>query len=146
VTAGCSATTYCPTSTVTREQMASFLVRALRLPPATRDYFTDDESSQHESAINAIAAAGITGGCSGTRYCPRSAVTREQMASFLVRALRLPASSRDFFTDDETSQHERSINALAAAGITGGCSATKFCPKSSVTRGQMAAFLHRAFD
>ena len=52
-----------PDVAVTREQMASFLVRALRLPPATRDYFTDDESSQHESAINAIAAAGITGGC-----------------------------------------------------------------------------------
>jgi len=146
VTAGCSATAYCPTATVTREQMASFLVRALRLPAASHDFFTDDETSQHESAINALAAAGITGGCSATKYCPRAAVTREQMASFLVRALRLPPASHDFFTDDETSQHEQSINALAAAGITGGCSASKFCPRSFVTRGQMAAFLHRAFD
>jgi hypothetical protein len=146
VTAGCSATKYCPSSTVTREQMASFLVRALNLPPASRDFFTDDETSQHEGQINALAAAGITGGCSATRYCPRSVVTREQMASFLVRALHLRASSRDFFTDDSSSQHQASINALAAAGITGGCSATRYCPRSSVTRGQMAAFLHRAFD
>jgi hypothetical protein len=146
ITAGCRSTNYCPSSTVTREQMASFLQRALRLPAASRDYFTDDETSQHEGAINALAASGITGGCGTRRYCPRATVTREQMASFLVRAFHLPGTSRDFFTDDESSQHEQSINALAAAGITGGCSATRFCPRASVTRGQMAAFLHRAFD
>ena len=146
VTAGCSSTTYCPSATVTREQMASFLQRALHLPATSRDFFDDDETSQHEGAINALAASGITGGCGTGRYCPRAPVTREQMASFLVRAFELPGTSRDYFTDDDTSQHERSINALAAAGITGGCSATRYCPRASVTRGQMAAFLHRAVD
>ena len=68
------------------------------------------------------------------------------MASFLVRAFHLPATSTDFFTDDEGSQHEGSINRLAAAGITGGCGPSTFCPRASVTRGQMAAFLHRAVD
>lgn len=70
-------------------------------------------------------------------------VTREQMASFLARALSLPTTSTDRFTDDETSIHEASINRLAAAGITGGCTATTFCPRAQVTRGQMAAFLYR---
>jgi glucose/arabinose dehydrogenase len=145
ITAGCSATAYCPSSSVTREQMASFLVRALHLPSTTRDFYTDDETSPHEGDINRLAAAGITHGCSATRYCPRSIVTRAQMASFLVRALELPASSTDAFTDDDSSIHEGNINALAKSGITGGCGPTTYCPDASVTRGQMAAFLTRAF-
>jgi hypothetical protein len=67
------------------------------------------------------------------------------MASFLDRALDLPSTSADFFTDDETSTHENAINRVAEAGITSGCTATTFCPKQAVTRGQMAAFLQRGF-
>jgi hypothetical protein len=68
------------------------------------------------------------------------------MASFLVRAFALPPTSEDFFTDDDGSMHEKDINAVAAAGITAGCDATRFCPTGPVTRGQMVAFLHRAMD
>jgi hypothetical protein len=144
VTAGCSSTRFCPTSVVTREQMASFLARFLHLPAASRDYFTDDERSIHEADINRVAAAGIATGCSRGRYCPRAVVTREQMASFLARALDLRPVGRDYFTDDERSIHEADINRLAASGITSGCGGTRYCPSGSVTRGQMVAFLHRA--
>jgi hypothetical protein len=143
ITGGCSSTKFCPTATVTREQMASFLARALKLPASGVDFFTDDNSSIHEGDINRIAAAGITGGCDTGRFCPGSNVTREQMASFLARAFALPGTGTDFFTDDETSIHEGSINRLAASGITGGCGPGRYCPKANVTREQMAAFLHR---
>ena len=148
ITRGCSADgeRYCPASPVSREQMASFLDRALGLPTTTRDFFTDDETSGHEASINRLAAAGITGGCGPGRFCPKLTVTREQMASFLTRALHLPATATDFFTDDETSIHEGDINRLAASGITGGCGPGRFCPRATVTREQMAAFLRRAFD
>ncbi|MGH2385396.1 MAG: S-layer homology domain-containing protein [Candidatus Limnocylindria bacterium] len=144
ITAGCSATTFCPTARVTREQMASFLVRALGLPSTSRDFFTDDETSAHESDINRLAAAGVTGGCASGRFCPKSNVTREQMASFLARAFRLQATATDYFNDDDTSIHEGDINRLALSGITGGCATGRFCPKAFVTREQMAAFLYRA--
>lgn len=146
ITGGCGGGRFCPNQSVTRAQMASFLVRALQLPPATRDYFADDASSMHQADINALHAAGITGGCADGAYCPNQAVTRAQMASFLARALGVPASGQDSFTDDNGSVHEADINAVAAAGITGGCSATAYCPNNPVTRGQMAAFLHRALD
>ena len=67
------------------------------------------------------------------------------MASFLARALKLAGSAPDAFTDDETSIHEPNINLVAKAGVATGCGNNKYCPTQNVTRGQMAAFLHRAF-
>ncbi len=49
------------------------------------------------------------------------------------------------FSDVGGSPFGSSIEALAAAGITAGCGADRFCPDDPVTRGQMAAFLVRAF-
>ncbi|HYI65685.1 MAG TPA: S-layer homology domain-containing protein [Candidatus Limnocylindrales bacterium] len=144
ITGGCAQNRFCPTASVTREQMASFLARALDLPPTGTDYFTDDETSSHEIAINRLAASGITGGCAAGKFCPKAVVTRAQMAAFLDRAFELGPTDEDFFSDDETSSHEASINRLAASGITGGCASGLFCPTTAVTRGQMAAFLRRA--
>ncbi len=144
ITSGCKIDLFCPNSVVTRGQMASFLARALDLPASGRDFFVDDEGSVHEGSINRIAAAGITVGCSATRFCPDGIVTRGQMATFLARAFGLPATGTDHFTDDEGNKHEANINRIAEAGITHGCGGTRFCPNGAVTRGQMAALLHRA--
>ncbi len=67
------------------------------------------------------------------------------MAAFLDRALHLPVTATDYFTDDAGTTFEGNINRLAASGITTGCGPTTFCPTADVTRGQMAAFLDRAF-
>jgi hypothetical protein len=144
ITSGCTTTRFCPRSVVTREQMASFLSRALDLPRATRDHFADDDASAHEAAINSIAEARITGGCAENRFCPKAAVTRGQMASFLARAFDLAPSDDDFFLDVFGSTHEGPINGAAAAGVTGGCAFQRYCPQRHVTREQMAAFIRRA--
>jgi hypothetical protein len=145
ITAGCALHRYCPTAYVTRAQMAIFLVRAFDIPPATGpDHFSDDNGMTGESAINALFEAGITGGCMPGRFCPTAAVTRAQMAIFLVRALGLPAPTGDHFSDDNGLTGESQINSLYEAGVTGGCGPAKFCPKDPVTRAQMAAFLKRA--
>ena len=144
ITTGCSPTTFCPDNVVTRGQMAAFLDRALHLPTTNTDYFSDDNSSIFEANINRLAASGITTGCSPTTFCPDNVVTRGQMAAFLDRALHLPTTNTDYFSDDNSSIFEANINRLAASGITTGCSPTTFCPDNVVTRGQMAAFLHRA--
>jgi hypothetical protein len=146
ITSGCGNGRFCPGSTVTRNQMASFIARALDLPPATEDYFWDDNGQTHEGDINRVAAAGITGGCDDGRYCPTEPVLREQMASFLSRAMAFAVSSEDFFVDDEASSHEPDINRFANAGVTTGCGSGIYCPRQLVTRAQMTAFLHRAMD
>jgi hypothetical protein len=135
---------FCPKLAVSRGQMASFLVRALSLPDQGGDAFTDDAGSIHEADINRIAAAGITLGCAPGLFCPEQPVTREQMASFLVRAYQLPMGAANPFPD-VTSVHAADVAALYGAGVTTGCSTAPlaYCPTAPVLREQMAAFLNR---
>jgi hypothetical protein len=154
VTKGCNPPVndmFCPEAPVTRGQMAAFLVRALALTDRLDDPFVDDDGSIFEADIEKLAAAGITKGCNppaNDRFCPQAPVTREQMAAFLVRALGYTdAGQGDLFTDDDASIFESAIDKLATADVTKGCNPPtndRFCPTAVVTRGQMAAFLHRA--
>lgn len=153
ITKGCNPpinSNFCPGSSVTRGQMAAFLTRFLDLPASSSNTFTDDNGHLFEVEINAMAAAGITKGCNppaNTRFCPDAVIDRGQLAALLVRALGLPSSSTDHFSDDNSSIFQSEINALAQSGITRGCNPpanTHFCPTAQVTRGQMAAFLMRA--
>ena len=149
VTAGCDAAglRFCPGGYVTRAQMATFIMRAMGLPTSPVDYFLDDAGNVHETAINAVRAAGITTGCdaSGTRFCPGAVINRAQMATFLAQALEVPVASTNYFVDDDGSPHHANINAIREVGIASGCAADRYCPGNPVTRAQMAAFLHHGF-
>ncbi len=122
------------------------------LPGAAPGEFTDTANSVFKDAIDWLYDQGITQGCNppaNNRFCPDDRVTRGQMATFLARAQRLAATNRDYFNDDEGNVFEGAINRLRAAGITQGCNPpanNRFCPDRNVTRGEMAAFLVRAFD
>jgi parallel beta-helix repeat protein len=93
ITLGCGGSNYCPSAPVTREQMAAFIIRALGdfNPPIPSIQRFDDvlPSNPFFPLIDEMAARGITRGCGGPNYCPSDAVTREQMAAFLVRAFNL---------------------------------------------------------
>jgi hypothetical protein len=153
VTKGCNPPTndrFCPEDAVTRGQMAAFLVRAFELTDTGTASFVDDDGSVFEADIERLATAGITKGCNpptNDRFCPDAHVNRGQMAAFLARALALTERSGDAFVDDDGSVFEADIELLATAGITKGCNPpanNRFCPESTVSRAQMAAFLHRA--
>ncbi len=62
----------------------------------------------------------------------------------LLIALPVAVSASHQFTDVSTSNtFHTSIARVYGARLTGGCSATRYCPSANVTRGQMAAFLNR---
>jgi len=154
VTKGCNPpenSLFCPDDPVSRGQMAAFLTRAFVLSQGSGDSFVDDDGSIFEADIERLAAAGITKGCNppaNDQFCPDASVTRGQMAAFLNRVMVLPPPGGATFGDDDGSPFETDIERLAAAGITKGCNPPendKFCPDTPVTRGQMAAFLKRAF-
>ncbi len=91
VVAGCGGGNYCPTQSVTREQMSVFVLRTLEpglVPPACvppNDFADVPESSPFCSFIEELARRGVVSGCGGTppNYCPTQPVTREQMGVFI---------------------------------------------------------------
>ncbi len=132
--------------------------RTVRVVDATvppTDTFSDDDGSVFEADIEWLAAQGITKGCNppvNDMYCPNDPTTRGQMAAFFHRALAsvLSVDLRDAvaFTDTAGLAFEADIAWLSAAGITSGCNPPQndmYCASGLVTRGQMAAFLHRGF-
>ena len=88
ISRGCTTTAFCPNNSVTRAQMATFLVRAFNIPPAGPAGFTDITGNAHAANIDALAAARITEGCSTRplKFCPDRSTTRAQMATFISRA------------------------------------------------------------
>ena len=144
---------FCPSEPILRSVMAVWLVRALGESPSEESgsRFSDVDSDEWWSPhVERLADLGVTAGCATDplRFCPDKAVTRAQMATFLVRAFDLEAAASAGFADTGGNTHEDSIDTLAAADITAGCGTDplRYCPSKSVTRAQMATFLARALD
>jgi hypothetical protein len=95
VTTGCGPSIYCPTASVTRAQMSVFLLRTKEgqtyVPQACVTPTFNDVPCSNGFArwIEELVRRGITAGCGGGSYCPGSAVSRGQMAVFLVATLGL---------------------------------------------------------
>lgn len=158
VTGGCnlSPLQYCPTTNVTRGQMAIFVARTVfggdGFSFSSTPYFADVPATHpYFKWIQKLRDLGVTGGCSATSYCPDSPVTRQQMAIFIIRA-RLGSTAT--FTYNTTAAftdvpvlnnfYFPYIQKLKEIGITGGCGdGTTYCPNDNVNRGQMAIFLMR---
>jgi hypothetical protein len=144
ITHGCAGGTrpkFCPGQGVTRGQMAALLDKAFNLPATNQSFFTDTQGQHYEAAANRLAAAGITQGCEANKFCGQQQVIRGQLALFLDRALNLPPTNTEYFTDTVGTIYHDAANRLRAAGITQGCGGTKFCPTTIVTRAQIATFL-----
>jgi hypothetical protein len=155
ISAGTGAGLFGVDNVTTRQQMAVFLVKAKRgwcydPPPCTGVFADVPCSSPFAPWVEALAAEGITSGCGGGNFCPQSPVRRDQMAVFLLKALRgpeyLPLPCTGIFADVPCpSQFADWIETLYQANITGGCGPGLYCPAGNVTRGQMAVFVTRTF-
>lgn len=152
---------YDPAEHVNRQQMASFIVRMLRLLPE-RSFSLPDEgdaarfddagsiSDAHAYSVHRLHDAGIVEGFADGTYRPGVDVSRAQMASFIARSIEevlqdeLPRAE-GVFEDIAGDEHEENIEKLATAGIVQGRGGS-YHPGDSTTRAQMAAFLARATD
>jgi hypothetical protein len=94
ITTGVTATTYEPTASVPRYQMALYLTRMATsaghtLGTGADQGFTDISgyTAAIQTAINQLKQLGVTTGTTATTYSPGDNVTREQMAMFIERLL-----------------------------------------------------------
>jgi hypothetical protein len=155
---------FCPGETVTRQEMAAFIVRAVTgtVTPAIYNptpYFQDvPTSNPFFPHIQKLMDLGITTGCSQDPplFCPTNTIPRWEMAMFLVRArLALYGASfsynpTPYFADVPTNVEGNGvpfpfIQRAYDENITNGCGTNPlvYCPDTLVTRGQMASFIMR---
>ena len=107
------------------------------------------EWSQRE-AVAWAAANGIVNGVDETHFNPTAPLTRQDLATILVRfanymKIELPENGIVTFSDsgsisDYAAEH---VKTLANSGIIKGMEDGSFAPQGNVTRAQIAALLHR---
>jgi len=162
LTLGCDTTPrYCPDSAATRADVAVFLVRATHgagfVPPPPSGVFADVPTGHRAAAyIEQLYHDGITNGCatSPLRYCPDAALTRADVAPFLVRVRHgagyiPPAVGSPSFADVPAGFWAAPwIEQLYQDGGTNGCAASplRYCLSNSVTRAEAAGFIAKTFN
>ena len=172
ITTGVTATTYEPSASIPRWQMALYLTRAatsmgLTLGSGADQGFTDisGESAAIQTAINQIKQLGVTNGVTATTFSPDGNVTREQMAMFIERLLGLttpgPGGSTlstkvgvaiggynytDIDSGSVTFEGHNAILEMFELGITGDTAALAltYRPSADMTRAEMATFMTNA--
>ncbi|MET1032512.1 S-layer homology domain-containing protein, partial [Domibacillus tundrae] len=97
-----------------------------------------------EKELRAIIAAGVMSGYEDGTYKPGNSVTREEFATFLARALKLPEGPAVFKDVSSSSKLAPYVNAAAAAGIVNGGSNGNFSPKQTIIRKDMALMINNA--
>ena len=161
ITAGCGPGEFCPDGSVSRAQMAVFLLKAEHgsdyVPPSCGGIFPDvpcpaTPEFPFSDWIERLFQEGITVGC-GSGYCPDQPVTRAEMAVFLLKtehgADYVPPGCTGIFADVScpSAFAVDFVERLYAEQITGGCltGPPRYCPDAPVARGEMAVFLVKTF-
>lgn len=150
ITSGTDATHFSPERTCTRAQVATFLWRTKGepKPSAKNNPFVDvKESDYYYDAVLWAYENGITSGIDATHFAPDNTVERGQFVTFLWRAEGQPNASIDNPFEDVSENQYYTTAVLWAYenGITSGVDSSHFAPRDGCTRGQVAAFLYRAY-
>ena len=128
--------------------LAGLLVAALLTLPSSPGAgvagFGDvEESAFYTNAVQWMVDNDITTGTSPTCFSPRDPVTRGQAAAFMWRMEGEPTATPHSFSDVTAAYQQSPVSWMAATGITTGTSSTTYSPDNELTRGQLAALLHR---
>ncbi len=156
VLAGTGADRFSPAGAVSRGQVASLLVGSLerlgvRLPPSAGAPGFPDEGATHGQNIRRLAAAGIVSGFADGTYRPHQHVTREQLASVLVRTLsyvrtvEVTADGPADFPDVTGGAHAAAIAAAVEESLLAG-RGDGFAPRATTRRDQAATAVVRLLD
>ncbi|SDE55980.1 S-layer homology domain-containing protein [Paenibacillus sp. UNCCL117] len=164
---GASATEFVPDSSITRAEFASLLARGLGLGESAQSLAFDDVASADwfAGSVGAAVAAGLVQGDAEGSFHPNAAITREEMAVMLVRAMSAAGKANRAAATGE-AETETKVEAEAAlgaysdqaaisswareavaqvsqAGIVRGVADGRFAPAEPASRAQAAVMLKR---
>lgn len=138
-----------PNLNINRGQAANLFKGALKLPDGKyQNKFSDvSTKSSFLQGVFSTYEAGIFGGKPDGRFGVADALTREQMATTLVRAFDLKDTGKELTFKDWnkiSESHRENVKILAQHGITTGREDGTFDPKATVNRVTFSVMLHRA--
>jgi len=144
--------TFKPGATVTRAEFATMLVNALGQNTAgTTGQFTDvTPDSWCYNSVNTAVYAGLVSGTGDHLFAPNAAITREQMAVMVAKALGINAPATDGTElsafSDRSAVSSWAVSGMAEAvkaGIVSGMTADTLAPNDNATRAQAAAMVYK---
>ncbi len=155
---------YRPASSVTRDQMAVYIARAVAggdasVPPGPEATSFSDVGIEHWAYdhIEYAVSQNIVEGYDDGSYQPEVEVTRDQMAVYVARALvtpsgeagladYVPSDPRNFPDVTDTFWAYKHIEYCVEHGVVQGYLDGYYYPDNVVTRDQMAVYVARAFE
>ena len=152
ITSGAGEGQFSPKQTCTREQIVTFLWKALGAPEpeASESPFSDVKPGKYYfKPVLWAVENGVTGGVGDGKFGVGRPCTREQAVSFLWKALGAPEpeGTESPFTDVKPGKYYyKPVLWAAENGVTGGVGDGKFGVGSSCTRAQIVTFLYKAFQ
>jgi hypothetical protein len=145
---GYSDGTFKPTKQVTRAEFATFVARALDLPSATSSFKDVPKTSALYDGVSKAHKSGIIKGFSNATFKPNVAVSRQDMAVMLDRAMQLKGSYTKTkalnFSDKATvgAYAKTSVERLLNYNVMGTYSGTSYKPTTIGTRAETARFIY----
>ncbi len=128
--------------------LSTVLVLSLLIPTFVfGDCLTDIETSPYKVEIEKLVEEGIIFGYPDKTFKPEGTISREELVSILVKALKLEEDkdAGSNFIDVKSTWSEGIVGAVYNKGIMIGKSKTEFGPKDNITKEEMAVLLLRAF-
>jgi len=157
--AGVTTTTFEPNAPMTRAMLVSVLWRLEGRPeaPSTNPFSDVQNGKWYTSGVLWAASKEIVSGFPNGTFAPDDSITREQMASLMMRyaiykGIELaPGASLASFADAGKVQHwsEKAVAWAVAAGIISGNKqgdVYTLAPQASATRAQVASILMRFIE
>jgi uncharacterized repeat protein (TIGR01451 family) len=157
---------YWPLLSVSRDQMAVYISRALAggdedVPTGPAEATFDDVATDHWAFkyVEYALANDIVQGYGPTIYAPDVVVDRGQMAVFIARGIATPTGEAgmadytptgtptfaDVTPDNDWSWCHKYVEYIAAAGVASGYPDGLYHPEITCSRDQMAVYITRAF-
>lgn len=133
----------------TRAQIVTFLWRAAGSPePKGMSGFVDvSADAYYAKAVAWAVEQGIVSGTSATTFSPDAVCTRAQSVAFLYRAFGEKVNKAAGFSDVSADAYYADAVAWAVEnGVASGIGGGLFAPDQNCARGQIVAFLYRAYQ